>query len=170
MNEPPLSEAEAARFLPTAEDPFPAPRESLDLADPELYFNRELSWVDFNDRVLQLAEDHDAAAARAREVRRDLHVEPRRVLHGPRRRPARPGRGRHRPSSGADGLNPSETIDALRERDPAAARAPGAAASSDELRPALAEHGIRIISLDEVPDDQRAGAATSASSARSSRC
>src|SRR6476646_5907664 len=25
--------------------------------DPGLYFNRELSWLDFNDRVLQLAED-----------------------------------------------------------------------------------------------------------------
>src|SRR4051812_43218581 len=30
---------------------------SLDLEDPSLYFNRELSWLDFNDRVLQLAED-----------------------------------------------------------------------------------------------------------------
>ena len=58
MNQPPLSEAEAARFLPTADDPFPAPRESLDLADPDLSFNREVSWADFNDRVLQLAEDH----------------------------------------------------------------------------------------------------------------
>ncbi|HEX2266113.1 MAG TPA: hypothetical protein VHH14_07500, partial [Solirubrobacterales bacterium] len=28
-----------------------------DLEDPALYFNRELSWVEFNDRVLQLAED-----------------------------------------------------------------------------------------------------------------
>src|SRR5215207_11284069 len=28
-----------------------------DLADSSLYFNRELSWLDFNDRVLQLAED-----------------------------------------------------------------------------------------------------------------
>ena len=27
------------------------------LTDPSLYFNRELSWLDFNDRVLQLAED-----------------------------------------------------------------------------------------------------------------
>ena len=26
-------------------------------SDPSLYFNRELSWLDFNDRVLQLAED-----------------------------------------------------------------------------------------------------------------
>ena len=28
-----------------------------DLESPDLYFNRELSWLDFNDRVLQLAED-----------------------------------------------------------------------------------------------------------------
>jgi polyphosphate kinase len=28
-----------------------------DLRDPALYVNRELSWLDFNDRVLQLAED-----------------------------------------------------------------------------------------------------------------
>src|SRR5215217_5406740 len=27
------------------------------LEAPELYFNRELSWLQFNDRVLQLAED-----------------------------------------------------------------------------------------------------------------
>src|SRR3712207_9140453 len=30
-----------------------------DLADPGLYFNRELSWMQFNERVLQLAEDPD---------------------------------------------------------------------------------------------------------------
>ncbi len=28
-----------------------------DLDDPSLYFNRELSWLDFNERVLELAED-----------------------------------------------------------------------------------------------------------------
>src|ERR1700749_594251 len=28
-----------------------------DLKDSSLYMNRELSWLDFNDRVLQLAED-----------------------------------------------------------------------------------------------------------------
>src|SRR3982074_967491 len=28
-----------------------------DLQDPALYLNREVSWLDFNDRVLQLAED-----------------------------------------------------------------------------------------------------------------
>src|ERR1700691_2117231 len=31
--------------------------EHRDLSDPSLYLNRELSWLDFNERVLQLAED-----------------------------------------------------------------------------------------------------------------
>ncbi len=35
----------------------PAPRPRRDLRDRSLYVNRELSWLDFNDRVLQLAED-----------------------------------------------------------------------------------------------------------------
>ncbi len=32
-------------------------RSEIDLHDPALYLNRELSWLDFNERVLQLAED-----------------------------------------------------------------------------------------------------------------
>ena len=28
-----------------------------DIENPDLYFSRELSWLDFNERVLQLAED-----------------------------------------------------------------------------------------------------------------
>src|SRR4030081_2194978 len=31
--------------------------EDISLEDPSLYVNRELGWLDFNDRVLQLAED-----------------------------------------------------------------------------------------------------------------
>ncbi|MGI8412754.1 MAG: polyphosphate kinase 1 [Solirubrobacteraceae bacterium] len=34
---------------------------TLELSDPSLYSNRELSWLDFNDRVLQLAEDESLA-------------------------------------------------------------------------------------------------------------
>jgi polyphosphate kinase len=40
--------------LQQTEAPAAAPP---DLTDPGLYFNRELSWLDFNDRVLQLTED-----------------------------------------------------------------------------------------------------------------
>ena len=85
----------------TAQDPIsavepPAPTVAAEREgpDPALFANRELSWMDFNDRVLQLAEDPTAAAPGAREVRRDLDVEPRRVLHGAGGRAPRPGRGR----------------------------------------------------------------------------
>lgn len=35
------------------------PSTDLDLGDPDLYFNRELSWLRFNERVLEEAEDAD---------------------------------------------------------------------------------------------------------------
>ena len=49
MNDPATSSLDA---VVTEERPG-AP----DLKDASLYVNRELSWLDFNDRVLQLAED-----------------------------------------------------------------------------------------------------------------
>ncbi len=48
--------------------------------------NRELSWLDFNARVLDLMADPGRAASRAGQVLLDLLFEPGRVLHGPRRR------------------------------------------------------------------------------------
>src|SRR5512134_2197498 len=36
-----------------------APTREVDLRDASLYQNRELSWLDFNERVLELAEDED---------------------------------------------------------------------------------------------------------------
>jgi polyphosphate kinase len=39
------------------QDQRPGEPTNIDLHDPSLYLNRELSWLDFNERVLQLAED-----------------------------------------------------------------------------------------------------------------
>ena len=121
-----------------------------ELSDPALYFNRELSWLQFNERVLELAEDAVDPAARAREVLRDLLVQPRRVLHGPRRRPARPDRRRDREA--AAGRAHPERDDRARSGAVVARarRAPVAAASTTTCGPALAEHGIRIVRYAEV--------------------
>ncbi|MEH3053693.1 MAG: hypothetical protein PGN13_06735 [Patulibacter minatonensis] len=94
-----LAAADAARALVLGEDtPVPsqeaAEPEEIPLDAPELLFNRELSWMAFDDRVLQLAERERTTAAGAREVPRHLGEQPRRVLHGARRWSARPGRRR----------------------------------------------------------------------------
>jgi polyphosphate kinase len=41
---------------------------ALNIGDPELYINRELSLLEFNRRVLAQAKDDERAAARAPEV------------------------------------------------------------------------------------------------------
>ena len=46
----------AADALPRAVEPQPVPVDPP-LDHPSLYFNRELSWIDFNWRVLQMAQD-----------------------------------------------------------------------------------------------------------------
>ena len=137
----------------------PAPldaRRSPDLEDRSLYFNRELSWLDFNDRVLQLAEDRSVPLLERVKfcaiyednldeffmVRvADLHEQ---VEAGMDAR-------------GADGMSP---VGADR-RDPTSA-SPGSGAAGGllerELRPTLAEHGIRVISAASA-SRRRAGAA-----------
>ena len=63
------------------------------------FINRELSWLAFDDRVLQLARRAGDPTAGAGQVLRHHDDQPRRVLPGPRRRAQGPGRGGRR---GAD--------------------------------------------------------------------
>ncbi|HEY8584510.1 MAG TPA: polyphosphate kinase 1 [Capillimicrobium sp.] len=121
--------------------------------DPALYFNRELSWVEFNERVLALAED-DAnplmerlkfAAIYASNLDEFFMI---RVA------------GLHDQVDAGltkrlyDGRTPNETIEAIRVRvDELGER--HTRCVMDELLPALEEHSVRIVGWDDVTDAQR---------------
>jgi polyphosphate kinase len=123
------------------------------IADPALYFNRELSWLDFNQRVLELAEGEEVPllervrfcsiyASNLDEFfmvrvaglfdQLDAGVEAR----------------------GPDGLTSTEQIDAIQRRvlelDDRLCHCFGR-----QLRPALEEHGIRIVTLDTASEEER---------------
>jgi polyphosphate kinase len=125
----------------------------VDLEDPALYFNRELSWLEFNERVIELAEDPGIpllerlkfVAIAANNLDEFFMV---RVagLHD------QVDAGIETPLQ--DGRTPRETLDAIRGV-VAGHKARQARCLQDELRPALAEHGIRIVRLDDVSSDER---------------
>jgi polyphosphate kinase len=125
-----------------------------DLDDKGLYFNRELSWMQFNGRVLELAEDTSVpllermkfCAIYSSNLDEFFMV---RVagLHD------QIEAGIEKPLQ--DGRTPSETLEAIRRvvRDHADRQS---RCLDHDLRPALAEHGIRIVRAHEVDKAERA--------------
>jgi len=125
-----------------------------DLDDPSLYFNRELSWLDFNDRVLQLAEDarvpllervkfcaiyttnlDEFYMVRVAGLRDQIDA------------------GVETPSQ--DGRTASETIALIRERILAQGRRL-TDCFEGELRDGLAAHNINLVGVGELDDEYRA--------------
>ncbi|WP_224246097.1 polyphosphate kinase 1 [Hyalangium gracile] len=128
--------------------------EGVDVPDRALFFNRELSWLAFNDRVLQLAEGSSVplmervkfCAIYARNLDEFFMIRVAR-LHEQHRA----GVSRLVP----DGATPGETLDKLHE----GIRAQGRRHSDcfeRVLRPALAEKGLRILSMKELDTEARA--------------
>jgi polyphosphate kinase len=124
-----------------------------DLEDSSLYFNRELSWLDFNDRVLQLAEDSSVPlpervkfCAIWESNLDEFYMVRVANLHDQ----LEAGMD----ARGADGISPTEQIDAIREL-VLVQRVRLASCFERELRPALAEHGIRIISPQRASPAER---------------
>jgi len=114
-----------------------------DLSDASLFTNRELSWLDFNDRVLQLAEDESLPlmerlkflAIFTTNLDEFFMV---RVAGVHDQLDARVD------ARGPDGLSPSETLRGIAEKVRAQDKR-HAKQWTDVVRPQLAEHGIRII-------------------------
>ncbi|MEO8969402.1 MAG: polyphosphate kinase, partial [Solirubrobacteraceae bacterium] len=123
------------------------PPPSVALDDRSLYLNRELSWLEFNDRVLQLAEDDSLPLLerlRFLALQRDQLDEffMIRVAGVHDQLDARID------ARGPDGLSPTEVLDGIAAR-VRALEGRHARQFADTLRPALAEHGIRITSCED---------------------
>ncbi|HEX4106690.1 MAG TPA: polyphosphate kinase 1 [Solirubrobacteraceae bacterium] len=141
--------------LDTEQAPMASPEPAtIDLHAPELYFNRELSWLDFNDRVLQVAEDRRVpllervkfCAIYGSNLDEYFMV---RVA------------GLHDQieagvdARSEDGLSPRQTIAGVHERVLELSNRL-TRCWEGELRGALAEQGIRIVGFDELDPAQRA--------------
>ena len=139
-----------------------------DLDASELYFNRELSWLQFNERVLELAEDpRTPLLERVKFLAIYASNEDEFWM-------VRVAGLNDQVDAGidarkADGLSPAETLEQVTERSRDLSRR-HARQWEDYVRPALAEHGIRVVDSDgpRAPTSWRRWTACSRS--RSSRC
>src|SRR4051794_18631975 len=129
-----------------------APEGTLPLDATELYFNRELSWLDFNDRVLQLTEDESMPLLDRVKflsiytTNLDEFFMVRVAGHHDQVDAGIEGRG-------PDGLTAQETIDALAERVRELDRRQ-VRQWEDVLRPALEGEGIRIVNCEHCDESE----------------
>jgi polyphosphate kinase len=144
-----MTEQQTIRAVPT---PVPEPEQPSDLDDRRLYDNRELSWLAFNERVLELAEQRDQPLLERLKFEAiftsnldeffsirvaGVHDQVDAGLSDP----------------GPDGRTPSQVIDELRERIVVLSERQ-TRCFERELRPALAEHDICLLSLDGLTAEQ----------------
>src|SRR3954447_22501798 len=131
-----------------------APAEPDARSGPDRFFNRELSWLQFDDRVLQLAEDDETPLLERLKfcaiwstnldeffmVRvAGLHDVVEAGVDTP----------------GKDGLTAAKTIERIRTV-VAAQQARACRCLHQVLLPAFAEHGVRIVDLEDVGPEDRA--------------
>jgi polyphosphate kinase len=127
-----------------------APREAPALDSPELFENRELSWLQFNERVLELTEDERVPLL---ERLKFLAIYANNLDEFFMVRVA----GLHDQleagidARGPDGLSARETLERITERAAELGQRHSAAWERD-VRPALAEHGIRVVDIGDCSE------------------
>jgi polyphosphate kinase len=120
-----------------------APTEAPALDSPELYTNRELSWLQFNERVLELTEE-EATPLLERVKFLAIYANNLDEFFMVRVAGLYDQVDAGIDARGPDGLSPGETIERITER----TRELGRRHSrqwEDHVRPALTEHGVRVI-------------------------
>jgi len=160
---PPAIGASSAPPAPLRGKPPPAPPEAVGVAvqpqydepidDPALYFNRELSWLDFNQRVLELAEDPEVPLLE--QIRFcAIYASNLDEFYMVRVAGLFDQIDAGIDARGPDGLPPGEQIDAIQARVLELDRRLHSCFTG-KLRPALEEQGIRIVSLDSASEEER---------------
>jgi polyphosphate kinase len=150
LNDPSVEHVEAGTATGTATSTDGHIREAtttLELIDPSLYANRELSWLDFNDRVLELAEG-DLLPLIERVKFLAIFVTNLDEFFMIRVAGVHDQVDARIDARGPDGLAPTDILDGIadtvRRLDRRHARV-----FSEVIRPELAEHGIKIVSCEE---------------------
>jgi polyphosphate kinase len=131
----------------------PSSRAERDTHDPALYINRELSWLDFNDRVLQLAED-ERLPLLERVKFCAIYTTNLDEFYMVRVAGLRDQIDAGVEQPGQDGRAPSETIALIRERAIELSRRL-TGCFEGELRPALADHDIQLVGVRELDEERR---------------
>ncbi len=119
----------------------------VDLTDSSLYMNRELSWLDFNDRVLQLAED-ESLPLMERVKFLAIFVTNLDEFFMVRVAGVHDQVDARIDARGPDGLSPTQVLAGIADRVTDLDRR-HARQFTEVVRPELAEAGIRILTCEE---------------------
>ncbi|MFN3648322.1 MAG: polyphosphate kinase 1 [Armatimonadota bacterium] len=130
----------------------PTPEPVLDLHDPSLYINRELSWLEFNHRVLEEALEHDKPLLERLKflsiVSSNLDEFFMVRVAGLKRQVRS-----QRMQRGAEGLAAEEQLRRIAERCHLLVREQDRCLN-EEILPGLAEHGIEIKQIEQLTPEQ----------------
>jgi polyphosphate kinase len=162
MNDPTVDQLEADAAPDIAERPREFNGQSKGakaartrrLREPSLYVNRELSWLDFNDRVLQLAEDESLPLIE-RVKFLAIYVTNLDEFFMVRVAGVHDQLAARIDARGPDDLSPAEVLEGIAAKVRAQDRR-HSRQFTDVISPALAEHDIRIVTCEESGATQAA--------------
>jgi polyphosphate kinase len=150
---PPPAATRNERSVPSAPPAATSAAVAADSLPDDRYFNRELSWLDFNARVLALAEDESQPLL---ERAKFLAIFASNLDEFYMVRVAGLKRRRETGLSvrSADGLTPREQLAYIAKRNQELVEQQSAA-FEERIRPQLAGRGIRIVRWNELVDDDK---------------